>query len=422
MVQKKEGRVSAKKQGVGLPINDDPGLEKEADEMGARAAQGKMADVQKKGSGVQKRPVEGSGNVNDNGEKKKENSTVGEYKWQQTDTWVGWWHDYQINVQNRSVDEWKKFLINDADTREGGIELNLYLGTALYGKNAFYNSLTADHATKIKLTDYIKDSGIVQPENLMIALLTVGDKMDLQDSPYEGGGSRISKDSLLKLINGFTAKYSAQALMSLKSDEYKDDNIKDFLEASIGDGFNSGAAYFGDEFNYGNVHVKLINGALAAAFGHMNELILLTINNEGKRLVARDELSNQTANMGATVGTSIKTMEDIRESEANLNMAVFESMLAVSTAGVGSVISGAVKAALLAAASELVKNGVKSLSSNKDNSEKAEDFAANFKGTYVSLLTDLQALNIDEETKENVFINLNFLKEGFLRELGDCSK
>ena len=55
VVQQKEGSVSAKKQGAGLPINDDPGLEKEADEIGAKAAQGKVADVQRKGSGVQKK-------------------------------------------------------------------------------------------------------------------------------------------------------------------------------------------------------------------------------------------------------------------------------------------------------------------------------------------------------------------------------
>jgi len=59
VVQQKEGRVSAKKQGAGMPVNNDPGLEKEADEMGVKAAQGKMADVQKKGSGVQKKNAGG---------------------------------------------------------------------------------------------------------------------------------------------------------------------------------------------------------------------------------------------------------------------------------------------------------------------------------------------------------------------------
>ena len=60
VVQQKEGRVSAKKQGAGMPINDDPGLEKEADEMGAKAAQGKMADVKGKGNGIQRKTTDNS--------------------------------------------------------------------------------------------------------------------------------------------------------------------------------------------------------------------------------------------------------------------------------------------------------------------------------------------------------------------------
>ncbi len=42
-------------QGKGLQINNSPALENEADEMGAKAAQGKMADVAGKGSGMQRR-------------------------------------------------------------------------------------------------------------------------------------------------------------------------------------------------------------------------------------------------------------------------------------------------------------------------------------------------------------------------------
>jgi len=54
VVQQREGRVKPTKQGKGMPINDNPSLEKEADEMGAKAAQGKVTDVTGKGSGVQR--------------------------------------------------------------------------------------------------------------------------------------------------------------------------------------------------------------------------------------------------------------------------------------------------------------------------------------------------------------------------------
>jgi hypothetical protein len=54
VVQQREGRVKPDtEQQKGLNINSDNSLEKEADEMGARAAQGKMANVRGNGDGVQ---------------------------------------------------------------------------------------------------------------------------------------------------------------------------------------------------------------------------------------------------------------------------------------------------------------------------------------------------------------------------------
>ncbi|UII30632.1 DUF4157 domain-containing protein [Fulvivirga ulvae] len=45
VVQQRQGRVKANTQAKGTPVNDDPGLEKEADDMGKKAAQGKFAHV-----------------------------------------------------------------------------------------------------------------------------------------------------------------------------------------------------------------------------------------------------------------------------------------------------------------------------------------------------------------------------------------
>src|SRR6056297_1850296 len=58
VVQQREGRVKPTTQGKGMPVNTDPALEKEADEQGKQAAQGKMADVKGKGSGVQRQEGE----------------------------------------------------------------------------------------------------------------------------------------------------------------------------------------------------------------------------------------------------------------------------------------------------------------------------------------------------------------------------
>jgi hypothetical protein len=65
VVQQREGRVKptnkqqssyakASEVNEGMSVNTDPALEKEADEQGKQAAQGKMADVKGKGSGVQR--------------------------------------------------------------------------------------------------------------------------------------------------------------------------------------------------------------------------------------------------------------------------------------------------------------------------------------------------------------------------------
>jgi hypothetical protein len=60
VVQQRQGRVKPDaEQKKGMNINSDTSLEKEADEMGAKAAQGKMANIAGKGSGVQMQKEEG---------------------------------------------------------------------------------------------------------------------------------------------------------------------------------------------------------------------------------------------------------------------------------------------------------------------------------------------------------------------------
>ncbi|MFN6945480.1 MAG: DUF4157 domain-containing protein [Cytophagaceae bacterium] len=55
VVQQRQGRVQATTQAKGLAVNDDPALEHEADVMGKKAAEGKVAEVAGKGSGVQRK-------------------------------------------------------------------------------------------------------------------------------------------------------------------------------------------------------------------------------------------------------------------------------------------------------------------------------------------------------------------------------
>jgi len=54
VVQQRQGRVKPTKQGKGMPINDNPSLEKEADEMGAKASSGlKASPIKQAGNSVQ---------------------------------------------------------------------------------------------------------------------------------------------------------------------------------------------------------------------------------------------------------------------------------------------------------------------------------------------------------------------------------
>jgi hypothetical protein len=57
VVQQQEGRVKPTIQKKGVAVNDDKGLEKEADEMGKLAAQGEFAEVRGNGSGIQKKEI-----------------------------------------------------------------------------------------------------------------------------------------------------------------------------------------------------------------------------------------------------------------------------------------------------------------------------------------------------------------------------
>ena len=50
VVQQRQGRVQPVKQGKGMPVNDNPSLENEADVMGKKAAEGETVDIKQKGS------------------------------------------------------------------------------------------------------------------------------------------------------------------------------------------------------------------------------------------------------------------------------------------------------------------------------------------------------------------------------------
>jgi hypothetical protein len=64
VVQQRAGRVTVPAQHKGLPINADPALEQEADEMGAKAARGELAAVPGGESGSQslqkRQPIQNS--------------------------------------------------------------------------------------------------------------------------------------------------------------------------------------------------------------------------------------------------------------------------------------------------------------------------------------------------------------------------
>ena len=61
--QQKAGRVQPTKQGKGMAVNDNPALEKEADVMGKKAAEGKGVDAVQEGKGIQKKEDKKNENV-----------------------------------------------------------------------------------------------------------------------------------------------------------------------------------------------------------------------------------------------------------------------------------------------------------------------------------------------------------------------
>ena len=195
VVQQKEGRVSAKKQGAGMPINDDPGLQKEADEMGARAAQGKMADVQKKGSGVQKQDQEDQ-NVTSEELRLKlkvlgDLQTISEIKRKYLDIWY---------------EEAKK-----KDTKWGAVILESVLSIALGALTAGVAGVISAHVTR-NLSGLVQEGVKSAAGNIIQDLIKVGTSK-IQTAAAQGLSN--SSSSLLGKYNG-----AAWAQFTLEKDDY----------------------------------------------------------------------------------------------------------------------------------------------------------------------------------------------------------
>ncbi|MBN1970750.1 MAG: M15 family metallopeptidase, partial [Candidatus Delongbacteria bacterium] len=126
------------KQGKGLPVNDNPALEKEADEMGAKAAQGKMADVKKKGSGIQKKDLS---------EENEETTTIG-YETFKSKTF-------------KSSDNAKLYSLTESDDRISindiyEKEKNYAIKSAIIPKNLKASILETDNSYNAKDNSYIE--------------------------------------------------------------------------------------------------------------------------------------------------------------------------------------------------------------------------------------------------------------------------
>lgn len=233
--QQSRGRVPITARANGFARNDDPLLEKEADDMGARAARGRSARESSRGQAFAE-PAD-SRDVVSGDAARSTSSTVIQCR---RNLMAGEVVEYRGDVEgvygvwSMSVRDWQKYLKEEADERVGSTRLLMFMAKAL-GWNSF-SSADGD-VFELGLVLPVERSEAV---DLMVAFLTVGDEMDLPDYVYwmwGGEGTKYSAYSMGPLMAEFTAEFSSDAIRrlslektNLKSDDY--DNIKAYAGAA----------------------------------------------------------------------------------------------------------------------------------------------------------------------------------------------
>ncbi|MBL6448800.1 DUF4157 domain-containing protein [Fulvivirga sp. 29W222] len=323
VVQQRQGRVKATTQAKGAPVNDDPTLEREADEMGKKAVQGKFADV--KGS---------SGNAVQMQEDPKKEDITYYNGWGAKETISGvevkgdYYNVQYVNGEPRKANVAK--IIKTTKSKWKEILKNADRGYHMYHKWIFGFLKANVHG--LREFKWIPNQAVISASNsgplycdlydnspygeqdilnFMEALYGIGENENETDLPngYNLEGGVFAERTFFPMMGQFVAKHQPTLLRSVS---YSGNNRLDSSSGNI--------RHFADEatpqgvFSYGSpdVIINMIQSAYGSALASVKAILNMSVNgiNDTNVTSAMNE-NNVVYNAGLTINNAIKAYEGV---------------------------------------------------------------------------------------------------------------
>jgi len=246
-----------------------------------------------------------------------------------------------VQVNSRTVEEWKRFLQTEADEARGNIELNAFMAVALGHDIALGGAFMSQDFTGDRPAE---EDAI----NLMEAFLTTGSNIDLPDYSIEGFSRAQYRTAIL--MSEFNARFAGKTIekMTTQSGEFSTDE------------FNAIRAYAGEaesqseqtpHFIRQNPVHTLVASALGTAIGAT--VSLNTYSQEPGARSPDNERIHRAYNLITNSGKIIKaTIEQAQEDEATTKT-VLMTVFKTAVGGVGLALSAATGGAAAVAAGAL---------------------------------------------------------------------
>ena len=297
----------------------------------------------------------------------------------------------KVEIHTRTIDEWKKFLINDADTEKGNIELNVFMALCLGGKDfmtekkennrtvtEYFTPLNGQNDTENFAGDFFyKYTGGVPSEERAIDLMEAflftgkdseGDTIDLPDYSLEG--ISIARPTTAILMAKFNEKYVGKAIVRktkreqtvIDSDDFY--KIKDYVKAASSQMEATQSYRRIDPSQY------LMISSLGTAIG---AVISLTTYNDITNPYAGSDLDQELKNIyniitncGKIIHASIEGIEDFLKAKEEEMTMIFDTSYDSAVTLLSAIPQTAAYGTLLKAIKTPIKNLFKQMVKAED--------------------------------------------------------
>ena len=360
VVQQREGRVKPDtEQHKGLNINSDTTLEKEADEMGAKAAQGKMANVRNRSNEIQLKE-------DDNTVKTSLSADLdfaGLYQGRRVytaKTPQGWFPILR-NLQRKVSYKGKSYSVYEFYLK-GFILCSNNNGTPTY-KGKFYAPPSTYERTHFLNAVFHKNSGIVMPDMIRASNPIDRVKVNYFDDEFQ-----------TFLIQNQILIYESLANKGELIDSLEDDNNKlDGMENVFA---QTGAVLEQRGLEYLQI---MINGAVSAAFKGLGYFASASEYLRKSNELMYNSLKGDAINMIMNSGTVLYSFLDLKhypKPDTSLQMTMFNTMLSIIPLPGLSITQTLLKTAFKLAFKEIIDIIYKT---NIDPDTKIKEIATKFK-------------------------------------------